>query len=142
VDSKGFTFIETLIVFSILAVVASVTLIQLNPNKNMMDHHLFLTQLQTDIYNAQQIAITHQQEVTVVFDTQARRYYFRLKFDNSPFIERKFPSKVSVKYGSMPLIFRILHDGNVSQFGTLFIYIDGKEYRLTFLLGKGRFYIA
>jgi competence protein ComGD len=142
VNSRGYTFIEILIVFSILAVISSVTFIQLNPNKNMLDHQIFLTQLQSDLYYAQQVAIAQQQEVTVVFDNQAKRYYTRLKFDSSSFIERKFPSNVSMKYGSMPLNFRILHDGNVSQFGSFFIYMDGKEYRLTFLLGKGRFYIA
>lgn len=141
-NSKGFTLVEILLVFSIFMVISSVTIIQLNPKRNMFENHLFLTQLQSDLYFAQQYAISHQQELTVVFDVQQNRYYFRTKFDGSAIIERKFPPKVSVNYGSLPLTFKILPDGNVNQFGTLNITIDRKEYRLTFLLGKGRFYIV
>jgi competence protein ComGD len=142
-DSRGFTLIETLVVLSIVAVITSVTILQVNPNRNRFDHYLFLSQLQSDFYLAQQYAISHQQELTVVFDLQQKRYYIRVKFDSGhTVVERKFPSKVSVKYGSLPLIFRILPDGNVSHFGSLYIYIKGKEYKLTFLLGKGRFYIV
>jgi competence protein ComGD len=143
VDSRGFTLIETLVVLSIVAVISSVTIFQINPNKNMFDHHLFLSQLQSDLYLAQQYAISHQQELTVVFDLQQNRYYIRVIFDGGfTVVEKKFPPKVSVKNGSLPLTFKILKDGNVNQFGSLNIYIGGKVYRLTFLLGKGRFYIV
>jgi competence protein ComGD len=143
VDSKGFTLIETLVVLSIVAVISSITIFQINPNKNMFEHHLFLSQLQSDFYLAQQYAISHQQELTVVFDIQQKRYYIRVKFDGGlTVVDKQFPPKVSVKYGSLPLTFKFLHDGNVSHFGSLYIYINGKEYKLTFLLGKGRFYIV
>lgn len=142
-DSRGFTLIETLVVLSIVAVISTVTIFQINPNKNMFDHHLFLSQLQSDFYLAQQYAISHQQELTVVFDLQQKRYYIRVIFDGGfTVVEKKFPPNVSLKNGSLPLTFKILPDGNVNQFGSLNIYIGGKEYRLTFLLGKGRFYIV
>jgi competence protein ComGD len=143
VDSRGFTLIETLIVLSIVAVITTVTMFEINPKMNRFDNHLFLTQLQSDFYFAQQYAISHQQELTVVFDLQQKRYYIRGKFDSAfTVVEKQFPPKVSVKYGSLPLTFKILPDGNVSHFGSLYIYIDRKEYKLTFLLGKGRFYIV
>jgi competence protein ComGD len=142
-DSKGFTLIETLVVLSIVAVISTVTIFQINPKKNMFEHSLFLTQLQSDLYYAQQFAISHQQELTVAFDLQQKRYYIRLKYESGfTIVEKQFPPNVSVKYGSIPLTFKILPDGNVSHFGSLYIYINGKEYKLTFLLGKGRFYIV
>jgi competence protein ComGD len=143
VDSRGFTLIESLVVLSIVAVISFVTIFQINPNRNMLEHHLFLSQLQSDFYIAQQYAISHQQELTVVFDPQQKKYYIRVKYnDDYTIVEKNFPPKVSVKYGSLPLTFKILPDGNVNQFGSLYIYIGGKEYKLTFLLGKGRFYIV
>lgn len=142
-DSRGFTLIETLVVLSIVAVISTVSIFQINPKKNMFEHHLFLTQLQSDFYIAQQYAISHQQELTVVFDLQQSKYYIRVKFDSGfTVVEKQFPPTVSMKYGSLPLTFKILPDGNVSHFGSLYINIDRKEYKLTFLLGKGRFYIV
>jgi competence protein ComGD len=142
-NSRGFTLIETLVVLSIVIVISSASIFQVNPSRKILDHHLFLSQFQSDFYLAQQYAISHQQELTVVFDLQQKRYYIRVKFDSGfTIVERQFPAKVSMKYGSQPLTFKILPDGNLSQFGSLYIYINGKEYKLTFLLGKGRFYIV
>jgi competence protein ComGD len=142
VNAKGITLIETLVVLSIVAVISSVTIIQINPKKYMFENDLFLTQLQSDFYVAQSFAISHQQELTVVFDIQQKRYYIRGKFNGLTIIERKFPPRVSIKYGSLPLTFKILSDGNINQFGSLYIYIGEREYKITFLLGKGRFYIV
>ncbi|MHC0035931.1 competence type IV pilus minor pilin ComGD [Pseudoneobacillus sp. C159] len=141
-NNQGYSLIESLLVLSIVFVLASVTVILLNPNKTLLDHHLFLTQFQSDFYLAQLTAISHQQEVTVVFENPTKRYYFRRRYEDTTFIERKYPKDVSVMMGSMPLTFKILPDGNVNKFGTLFIKINRKDYWITFLLGKGRFYIV
>jgi competence protein ComGD len=142
VSNNGYSLIESLIVLSIVFVIASVTSIFINPNKTVLDHQLFLTQLQSDIYLAQLTAISHQQEITVAFDNQLNRYYFRKRYEDSSFIEKRYPQNVEVTMTTMPLTFKILPDGNINKFGTLLIKINQKEYGMVFLLGKGRFYFV
>lgn len=141
-NNKGFTLIETLLVLLIVAIISSTTFIYLKPQRFFFENQLFLSQLQSDFYMAQQYAIAHQQEVTVLIDINQNRYYIRGKFDGVLLIERTFPPSVSIQPSSLPLNFIFLSDGNVNHFGSLFIYIGEKVYKFTILLGKGRFYIV
>jgi competence protein ComGD len=141
VNTKGFTLIETLLVLSIVAIISSVTIIQLKPQSKFLENQLFLSQLKSDFYVAQQYAISHQQEITFVIDQTQKRYYFRSKSEVTPIIVRFYPPTMTWQAGSMPLTFKFLHDGNVNQFGSLYFYLSEKSYKLTFLLGEGRFYV-
>lgn len=141
-SQKGFTLIESLLVLSIFMIISSITVFYLKPQHSVIEDEAFLTQLQADLLYAQQYAISHQYEVTVVFMPDQYLYYMRLRPDLPRFIERKYTTKYIIREGSIPLSFKFLSDGNVNKFGTFFIYTDKKTYRLTVLIGKGRFYVT
>jgi competence protein ComGD len=137
----GFTLIESLLVLSIFMIITSVTAFSLKPHSFIVDDNVFLTKLQADLLYAQQYAISHQCEVSVMFSEEQFTYSIYSRYDLLPLVERKYSPNINVYGGSLPLYFKFLTDGNVSKFGSFYIKTSAKNYRVTFLIGKGRFYI-
>ncbi|ETI67332.1 hypothetical protein BAVI_17887 [Neobacillus vireti LMG 21834] len=123
-------------------IISSVTVFSLKPQQPMIEEEAFITQLKADLYYAQNYAISHQHEVSVVFMPSQFKYYMYLRTDIPPFIVRNYSTNIYVKEGSLTFYFKFLIDGNVNKFGTLLIQTKRKDYRLTVLIGKGRFYVA
>ena len=140
-NQKGFTLIESLLVLTIFMIISSITAFSLKPQYFMIDDNVFLTQLQTDLLYAQQYAISHQSEVTIMFTEDQYKYSIYNHFNLPPLVERNYSTKINVYGGTLPLIFKFLSNGNVSKFGTFFIKTSDKTYRVTILIGKGRFYV-
>jgi competence protein ComGD len=138
---KGFTLIESLVVLSIFMIISSITVFSLKPQHSIIEDESFLTQLKRDLYFAQQYAISHQHEVSVVINPEQYRYYFILRTELPPILVRNYSKNISLTEGSIPLYFKFLGDGNVNKFGTIFIQTKNKKYLLTVLIGKGRFYV-
>lgn len=139
-NEKGFTLIESLFVLSIFLLIASLSLLLLRPHHSFLEKEMFFSQLKTDIYYAQHHALTSQKPVTMNFDPR-RHYYYVRKYNGELLLERYFSDDITVAEGSLKLYLRFNADGNISEFGSLFIYIGDEMYRLTFLIGRGRFYV-
>ncbi|WML59755.1 competence type IV pilus minor pilin ComGD [Neobacillus sp. PS2-9] len=141
-NQKGFTLIESLLVLSIFMIISSVTVFTLKPQHTFMEKDSFFIQLKADLYYAQQYAISHQHEVLVQFVPKEYRYYMIYRAEERPIIERDYSHNVNFTEGTMPLSFKFLPDGNINKFGSLILYYRNKIYRLTFLIGEGRFYVS
>ncbi|PLS01745.1 competence type IV pilus minor pilin ComGD [Neobacillus cucumis] len=141
-NQKGFTLIESLLVLSIFIVISSITVFSLQPQHSVLEDENFISQLSADLLYAQQYAIAHQDEVSVMFMSNQFKYYMVPKADSQPIVERDYSTNISLTEGSLPLAFRFLPDGNINKFGSFFIQTKIKQYRLTFLIGKGRFYVT
>lgn len=137
----GFTLVESLIVFSVFMLLATVTAFMVRPQYQYAEKQSFLTQLKADLLYGQQYAISHQHEVTVNFIPEQHYYCIRDNYLRPFIVERTYPDNITLSPGSMPLYFKYLPDGNVSKFGNFYITINGKEYHFTILIGKGRFYV-
>jgi competence protein ComGD len=140
-SQKGFTLIESLVVLSIFMIISSITVFSLKPEHSIIEDESFLTQLKRDLYFAQQYAISHQHEVSVVINPEQYRYYLILRTELPPILVRNYSKNIYLTEGSIPLYFKFLGDGNVNKFGTIFIQTKNKKYLLTVLIGKGRFYV-
>ncbi|MDR7237178.1 competence type IV pilus minor pilin ComGD [Neobacillus drentensis] len=138
---KGFTLIESLVVLSIFMIISSITVFSLKPQHTVMEDEAFLTQLKADLYYAQQYAISHQDEVSIVFFPSQNQYSIFLLPDLPPVVHRNYSKNITLTEGSLTLYFKFLSDGNVNKFGTIFIQTNNKRYVLTVLIGKGRFYV-
>lgn len=141
-NEKGFTFTEMLLVFSCFLIISSVTLILVKPQNSIIETRLFFTQLKSDLYFAQQYAISHQREVTVNIVSQQNYYYIRDRITGPILVQRTYSEQIKVMEASIPLYFQFLPDGNISRFGSFLVKIDKVIYRFTFLIGKGRFYVT
>jgi competence protein ComGD len=140
-SEKGFTLVESLLVLSIFLIISSITAFSVKPQYEMTLCDSFLTQFRADILIAQQYAISHQKEVIVNIVSDEHYYYVRDRYDLPFVINREYSGKILIATGSLPLYFKFLPDGNPSKFGSLQIQCGKKEFRMTFLLGMGRFYV-
>lgn len=141
-NENGFTLTETLVVFSIFLIVSSVTLIMLRPQTNILEKNLFFSQFKSDLLFAQQYAISHQTTITVNIVSVKHYYYFRENLTGPVILQRQFSKDIDISEGSLPLYFQYSPDGNISKFGSFYIRIGGGVYRMTFQIGKGRFYVT
>jgi competence protein ComGD len=141
-NQKGFTLTESLVVLSIFMILTSITVFSLKPQYSMIDEAAFFTQLKGDLYYAQTYAISRQHEVNVTFMPNEYKYFMYLNANAPPIVNRTYSTNFYVKEGSLPLYFKFLSDGNINKFGSLIIKTKTKTYRMTFLIGKGRFYVT
>jgi len=141
-SQKGYTLIESLLVLTAFMIISSITAFSLQPQHSRIEDKALLTQFQADLLYAQQYAISHQHEVSVVITKSQNKYKMFLKTDTPPFVERDYSTNYYITEGTMPIYFKFLADGNVNKFGTLLIQTKKKIYQLTVLIGKGRFYVT
>lgn len=140
-NEKGFTLLESLFVLSIFLLIISVSMLLLRPHNVQLERQLFFSQLQADLLYAQQYALTNQKLVSVNFPLPDKFYYVR-KQSGELLIKREYPESITASEGSQKLYFRYHSNGNISSFGSIFFYIDGERYQMTFQLGRGRFYVV
>ncbi|WHY90503.1 competence type IV pilus minor pilin ComGD [Neobacillus cucumis] len=141
-NQNGFTLIESLLVLAIFLILSSITVFSVKPQANRIEDETFISQLKTDLYFAQQYAISHQHEVYVGFSENEYNYYIYERNDLPLLVERYYSNDIHVYPGTLSLYFRFLPDGNISKFGSFTIVTKDKQYRVTFLIGKGRFYVT
>lgn len=141
-NQRGFTLAESLVVLSIFMILSSVTVFSLKPQHTMVEDEAFLTQLKADLFYAQSYAMAHQQEVSVAILPKQSKYLFVLRPDQPHLLDRSYSSRFNIVVGTMPLSFVFQPDGNVNKFGSFFIETEKKTYRMTILIGKGRFYVT
>ncbi|MCD8502253.1 MAG: prepilin-type N-terminal cleavage/methylation domain-containing protein [Bacillaceae bacterium] len=138
--NKGFTLFEMLIVLMILSVVISITYGSATKiSKSQMRNH-FIEQLYLDLYYAQSIAITHRKITMASFNNTKSRYVIRQGLETK--VIRPYNANVIVlpsTIGLNDVVF--LPDGNIQRSGSLLLNFDDEYYKLTILLGRGRFYI-
>lgn len=140
-QQSGFTLVETLLVFMIFLIIVSVTAFHLKPQFQTVDERYFFTQFANDLYYAQLYAMTNQAQVSVSYSYDQSFYYFRISGGKELF-RRYFADNIEITEGSLYGTFSFLPSGNVNKFGTLFVVIGEDKYKITTLLGKGRFYVV
>jgi competence protein ComGD len=138
---EGFTLVETLLVFSIFLLISSLAAVYINPHSSRLESRLFLSQLQSDLFSAQQYAISRQETISFYFFPDENRY-MAFSPNSAAVIERHYEEDILIYEDTMKLSFRFLPSGNLSGFGSLYAEAGGDTYRITFLIGKGRFYIV
>ncbi|MDZ5471019.1 competence type IV pilus minor pilin ComGD (plasmid) [Bacillus sp. 31A1R] len=139
-NEKGFTLLESIFVLSIFFIIVSLSFLLLQPQNKALEKQLFFSRLKGDLLYVQQYAISHQESVTVNFINNQQQYYAKNSSQNI-FLERKFSKEIKFAPGSLNLVIRFNPNGNITQFGSIYIYIKDVRYRLTFMIGKGRFYV-
>ncbi|MBY0122406.1 competence type IV pilus minor pilin ComGD [Bacillus sp. S/N-304-OC-R1] len=138
----GFTLIESLFVLSVFLLIASITAFLLKPQYTILERQHFISQLQADLLFAQAYALSHHLEVIVHILPEQNRYIIHEKQSERFLIEREIPDLITIREESMMLYFYFLADGNINRFGSFAIYAGKERYKFTFLIGKGRFYVA
>ncbi|KON87066.1 competence protein ComG [Sporosarcina globispora] len=141
-NQQGFTLIESLFVLSIFLIIATITAVLLKPQFLYLEKIMFFSQLKSDLLYAQNYAITHQTDVAIQIVPGEHRYTVKEKLAADPIISREYPGIIEIKQGTMPLYFQYGPGGITNKFGSFYVKADNEQYRITFLIGRGRFYVA
>lgn len=141
-SEDGFTLLESLFVLSVFLIIASVSAILLKSQFLSLEKQQFISQLKADLLYGQQYALSHQVLITVHILPEENFYYLREGHNKGFLIEREIPDTITIMEGTMKLFFYFHPDGNINRFGSFIIMVDAVRYKMTFLIGKGRFYVA
>ncbi|WP_449536962.1 competence type IV pilus minor pilin ComGD [Ferdinandcohnia sp. Marseille-Q9671] len=141
VDEKGFTLIEALLVLSVVIIISSISLLQLRPlhESKKIDH--FLEQLQNDIFYAQQYAISHSETTQLYFNASQSYYRVNTGISNEVVLFRKIDTSITVQYTTLGTTLVFTKSGNIQRAGEIRFRSKGDTYKVTFQIGKGRFYV-
>lgn len=139
---QGFTFIEAILVLAIFLIISSITAFSIKPQFESKESEQFLTEFQTDFLYGQQYAISHQTEVNFFIIPGQHFYYMRAGSSPTPIVKRYYSKRINVSQGSLPLPLKFTPSGFVNKFGTILIQCGRRHYRITVLIGKGRFYVV
>jgi competence protein ComGD len=141
-SERGFTLLETIFVLSIFLTIASISTILLKPHFHFLEKQQFMTHFKADLLYGQQYAISRQVRVNVYIFPERNYYYLREANSGEQILGREIPERITLRKGTMPLNFQFLPDGNMDRFGSIYMINDKDWYRMTFLIGKGRFYVT
>jgi len=142
-NSKGFTLVEMLVVLSAIFMLSTTTIFLFTPQDANLEKNLFFAQLKSDLLYAQQYAISHQEKIAVHIMPENNYYYIRSnEYGDAYLIQRYYSPDIKIEKGSMSLYFQYMPDGNIDSFGSLYIKLRNRTYKLMILIGKGRFYVT
>lgn len=140
-NNNGFTLIEAIFVFSIFSLIISFSFLLVRPQMSFLDKQLFFSQFKDDLFYVQQYAISNKTIVNVNILPFSHRYYAKDQ-KGMVIVDRTYSNSVTIMEGSQGLYFRYNTNGNINTFGSLYIQIQKKQYKFTFHIGKGRFYVV
>lgn len=141
-NEKGFTLIESLLVLSILTIITGIAFLQLKPLHDSRKIDFFFEQLQDDLLYCQQYAISHSEQVKVVFNEVESKYHIRGGSRNYIILDRQYDPSVQIDYSTLGTTLYFNSNGNIQKAGTIRVKYKDTTYKITFLLGKGRFYVS
>lgn len=141
-NEKGYTLIEALIVLSILTILTSFMILQLKPLSDAKQIDMFFSQLYEDILYSQQYAISHNETMKILFYENLSSYRIVTGYRNDPILKRDFKQSIQIRFLTLGSTLNINKNGNIQKAGTLRVSFNNKSYKITFLLGRGRFYVV
>jgi competence protein ComGD len=138
---NGFTLIEMLVILSIVMTMISFSFFHLRGLYERKVIEQFLVQLQEDIWLAQQFAIAHSKSVELSFYENEDYYDVRESGLRSLIIKRTIMSEISIRILTITNPIKFNSSGNINGSGAMYVMYNNQTYKITFLLGRGRFRI-
>ncbi|WP_186575797.1 competence type IV pilus minor pilin ComGD [Aquibacillus kalidii] len=138
---KGFTFLELVIVLSIISILLVVgSSIQL---KTLHTYQLnsFYKLFESDILYLQQFNMVQAEKASLTIDVTNNQYQIKTNVNGKVLIKRTFPKDWVVKLNTLSMPLSFTSDGNLIHPGTFSIKTAYKTYYIYFPFGKGRCYI-
>ncbi|MDF0727789.1 competence type IV pilus minor pilin ComGD [Cytobacillus sp. S13-E01] len=140
-NQKGFTLIEVLLVLLIISTLTSLTLIQFKPIFDSKKIEYFFETFENDLLFAQTYAMSHNETVYVYFTVNEHQYRVLAGSTRRQILSREFSKDIKLEYSNLIPGVVYLANGNLSKSGSLVFKYKKDVYQVTFLLGKGRFYV-
>ncbi|HWO96019.1 MAG TPA: competence type IV pilus minor pilin ComGD [Bacillus sp. (in: firmicutes)] len=139
-SKNGFTLLEVLVVLAVVHAIMFVTIVKIDPLMQQYRLYWFIRQLETDVFYAQETAITRGQVISLRFTPDKHEYFILAANTPAPIFRRSYDSRIQVELATLGSQIKFLSNGNISTSGTMFVSSSSIMYRVVFLLGTGRFY--
>ncbi|WP_244658419.1 competence type IV pilus minor pilin ComGD [Priestia megaterium] len=136
---KGFTLIEMLMVLFIVQVMMFSIIVAIRPLVEYYKITLFLRQLQSDTFYVQQTAMNRESPIKINFAPKGAEYI--VSDSRAVLYKRAYDSTIQITFGSGNSTIQYNKNGNISQAKTIFISNQKFKYKVTFQIGRGRFYV-
>ncbi len=135
----GFTFIEMLLVLSIISIVSIVTYFNVAPlyEKQKVEH--FLKQFSQDILYMQQLSITRRNVHMLRWVPAKHMYSIWESGDARSLMIREYERDIHIHLNTFPNPMTYNAKGNINQGGTILLSYRARTYEIVFQLGRGRF---
>lgn len=138
---QGFTFIESLLVLSVVSVILSFTILKIAAIEEKHVTKNFFSELTNDLLFAQQYAMSTKRSVTITF-SPSNHYYRITQGSGNELLRRNYHEDILIDPRTMGTLLVFQSHGSIQKAGTMGIsYKNLENYRLVFQLGKGRFYV-
>lgn len=137
----GYTLIETIVVLLIFSILLLIPALYFPDYGEARKFDAFLTEYKQDLHFAQQHAMATNQAVAVRVNNNYG--YYQVTQHGEELKRVPFPDDVRFRSATIPSTsVTFSANGNTVRAGTFHIEGVGRLYRVTFLVGTGRFYFA
>jgi competence protein ComGD len=136
---SGYTLIEMLFVLLIFTTLLSWVSFSILPMKEHNEKDLFLSQLQSDLYQIQSYSISHQAPIILTFYPLSNKYVAKT-ITRQTVVSRELSSSIHISSNSLEDI-TFFPNGNTNRFGKVNFMMGDTILQLMFQIGQGRFYV-
>lgn len=139
-NDQGYLLLETLLTASIFLILFPIVTLKVNDIYKAKQLSEFVDSFETTLYHAQMTALSEHRFVYVQMNNTSQEIYSYYSWSER--LETlKIPPNIQIQRGNLPNTLRFSPDGNITQAGSLYILSPPLTYKLTLLLGQGRFYV-
>lgn len=136
---NGFTFLEMLLVLSIISILSIVTYFNVAPLYERQKVERFFRQFSQDILYMQQLAINHRNLYMLRWVPEKHMYSIWESGDARALMLREYERDIKVDLNTFPNPMTYNANGNINQGGTILLFYRARTYEIVFQLGRGRF---
>ncbi|WP_034757947.1 competence type IV pilus minor pilin ComGD [Rossellomorea vietnamensis] len=136
----GYTLVEMLIVLLIFTILLSWVGFSIAPLKDHTEKELFISQLESDLYQIQSYSINHQVPTLLIFYPYTNKYVAKTGASQT-IVSRKLPAGIQIALTNSLEEITFYPDGNTNQFGRVNFKMGDVNMYLMFQIGQGRFYV-
>lgn len=129
-----------LIVLLIFTILLSWVGFSIAPLKDHTEKELFISQLESDLYQIQSYSINHQVPTLLIFYPYTNKYVAKTGASQT-IVSRKLPSGIQIALTNSLEEITFYPDGNTNQFGRVNFKMGDVNMYLMFQIGQGRFYV-
>ncbi|MDX8344799.1 competence type IV pilus minor pilin ComGD [Rossellomorea sp. YZS02] len=136
----GYTLIEMLIVLMIFTILLSWVGFSVLPLKSHTEKELFISQLESDLYQIQSYSINHQSLIFLTFYPLTNKYVAKTEARQTV-VSRELPAGIEIAARNSLEEITFYPDGNTNRFGSVNFKTEHETLYLMFQIGQGRFYV-
>lgn len=138
---SGFSFVEMLLVLTIISVISIIIFTLGNNGFQKREHNHFYDLLIRDILYIQSMSLKNKEKTVIEFSEKNSLYQAKYRDSNKLIFQREMPQKLKILNNSTINRIGFNERGNASYVGKIIFDIDNNVKEVFVYLGAGRVYL-